>query len=190
VCNQEFGTYVGANNPRVYDKYPTPYKGSPPLSEMRSLTHRIGITPLVATVKSRGCPVTRGNMITSIVLRNTVRPATLFYQLRLVSVGVEPKEFWFRKGAKKNSGEDEDRDPSFGYGDNIDTYNVPEPRLNTRTQVEINVLPRLLKLLKDPAVDIDRNPAHWVVSSAYHGFGIYGDVKLAARWDSFALYYD
>lgn len=190
ACGQEFGAFASANNPQNYKGYPTPYKGSPPLSEMRALKHRIGFTPLVLEVRNRNCRVTRGIMITAVVLRNTHEPSTFFYQLRLCRVGTNPKPFWWWKGDGMAAAEKAGRGLNFGFGDNLASYGLADPPILRRTVIEIDLLPRLLALLKDPTVRIDRNPSHWVVSGTYHGHGTYGNVRMVSRWDSFALYYE
>lgn len=185
ACGQEYGAFAGANNPRVHKRYPSAYRESPPLSAMRRLKHRIALTPLAELVRDRNCQVTRGVIMTAVVLRNTHTDATFFYQLRLRKVNRAPEPHWWWKGERGGG-----KGKNFGFGDNLETFGMGDAQLNRRTIVEVDLLPRLKELLRDPQVNIDRDPSHWVVSGTYHGQGIYGNIKILTRWDSFSLSYE
>ncbi len=183
ACNREFDSFAGANNTRVYKHYPSAYFGSPTLAEMHTLNHRIGVTPMIEMIQGKDCKMTKGVLMTAIVFHNTETDDTFFYQLRLRKIGAKMKPFWWSKGQPKGTHK------RYGFGDNLDSYGLSDAELNKHKVIDIDLLPRIKALLLDQSIDIDRNPAHWIVTSAYHGQAMWGNLKLSSRWESFRLEY-
>jgi hypothetical protein len=56
-----------------------------------------------------------------------------------------------------------------------------------RREIAVDLLPRLRQLIASGPEEMDHDPAHWVIDSAYAGQHIWGDFRLASAWDGFQL---
>lgn len=185
---REFDLLAASNNTAVYPGYPFAVDRTLTLNQLSELRHRIVVTPLDLHMQDH-CQVTRGQLITAVVLRNdVVKPAQIFfYQLRLFSQPPVPRTLWWWPGDKRRNKQGVVTLLAYGFGDNLSSFGETSANLGEKKQIDIDLLPRLTKLISSGAHDIDSDVSHWRVTATYHGQTIWGAVQLRSRWSGFEL---
>lgn len=142
------------------------------------------------TAHPKGCMVNQGAALVSVVLDNLSRrpPQTLFYKFSLNPLcGPGP-------ASRVRSCENWTKAPGFyfthapfGVDDWLPLLGQPYLKEGEQRTIEIDLLPRLKQIIRSGPNEMDHDPSHWVVNSAYAGQHIWGDFKLAATWSAFRL---
>jgi len=179
ACDAEFGGFFEPNIEETYPGFPAAGGDSMPLSAMSSLRHRISVTYLNYQVFDAACN-NQGTFLTALVLRNKVDGSTLFYQVSMVFQGMGegdpwPEGYWWKATPTE-----------MGFSDSIYHYGFEPPALGERASYDLELLPRVKEVIA-MSVAADRDLAHWVVNSTYHGAHVWGHVKSASVWDGYSL---
>lgn len=185
---QEFDLFV-ANKTRFAAGLQQQKADRVPLGAMHALRMTVDVAPLHAVVRDTGrCRTNMGKLLVAVVLRNeAARPRqTLFYQLRVFKIGVDPRPNWWREGSERELASGA-KVASFGFGDNLDSYGVDDPALGARTRLDIDLLPRLRTVIASGEHGLDPDPDRWHIVSTYHGSHIWGDTELRSEWSGFSL---
>ncbi|TWB21664.1 hypothetical protein [Nitrospirillum bahiense] len=142
-------------------------------------------------VKStKGCAVSQGGPLISVVLNNPTSHQTLFYQLALSMVcGPQPEDrqrFCNDMLTKPRTNYFFTKDP-FGVDDSLPLLGQPFLKSGERRDVRVDILPRLLKLIAEAPAGMDKRPENWRVGGYYNGQHIWGDITLESEWTSARL---
>lgn len=138
----------------------------------------------------KGCEVSQGSAIVSLVLRNTaVRPAqTLFYQLALNQIcGPELAQRWRACTRGMQNFTYFSRKPPFGADDSISLLGIPLLTTGTPRHIIVDLRQRLARIIAAGPPALDKDLSHWEFGSTYIGQHIWGDVRLSTQWRSFRL---
>lgn len=205
----EFDLFVNTGGPWVHPALASalsaPPQGgnAPSLAQMARLDQHVSvhIAQPVPSGPGRGCKVNQGNVLTAVTLVNDdVQPAqVLFYQVSLHVVcggGAtahaacernlsRPFQWWTGMEGRDTRGRVTKL--SFGFDQRLPGLGRPFLPAGGRQDVDIDLLPDLLRLIAAGAHGMDRDPAHWRVSGAYHGESVWGDVSLHTQWSDYRL---
>jgi hypothetical protein len=171
--------------PREFDLFVAPedrpQAGLPSLGKMRALVQTATVTVHSAAVSaSKGCAVTQGGALLALVLSNASTHQTLFYQLRL--------NLFCGKAASCRATQ---AAPRLGYFARANPFGIDDflPALGhawlqegARTELRLDLRPRLLEALRHAPPGLDAEPSHWQLTRVYHGQHIWGDVVLRSMW--------
>ena len=177
----EFDGLIGTNTARNNPGTPSA-EGHVPLSLSRylSLTQKISLTVQAAAFikKPRQCLVSKAISFVCIVLNNTRRRSTFFYQVILASFGTAPRVVWWARG---------NRNSRYGYNDLATSFGQRAVSAGTWALYKFDALPRLRALIERNKVGMDPEIGDWYISGAYFGNAIWGDVRLSTEWADYAL---
>lgn len=142
-------------------------------------------------VKSaKGCAVSQGGPLISVVLNNPTSHQTLFYQLALAMIcGPQPEDrqrFCNDMATKPGTNYFFTKDP-FGVDDSLPLLGQPFLKSGERRDVRVDILPRLLKLIAEAPAGMDKRPENWRIGHYYNGQHIWGDITLESEWTSARL---
>ena len=185
---KEFDLFAASNNTALGPDYPFAVDRTFTLDQLSELRHRIVVTPLELHMENE-CPVTRGQLITAVVMRNDVaKPAQIFfYQLRLFSQPPPRRTLWWWQGDERRNKQGEVTLLAYGFGDNPSSFGETSANLGEEKEIDIDLLPRLSELITSGLHDIDPDLSHWRVTATYHGQTIWGAVQLGSKWSGFEL---
>lgn len=171
------GTNTRANNPNL----PSAEHGdmrTVPLSRLSSLTQEIDLKlDRAELVGSTRCPVSKSLSVVSVVFTNREAKQVFFYQVALYAFNVSPKSFWWAKGRPNGR---------FGFNEVTDIAATAWPVGESR-KLKRDILPAIRALISTSGVGIDPNLDNWVVSGAYFGNTLYGQVRLETEWSAYRL---
>ncbi|MEA1673537.1 hypothetical protein [Nitrospirillum sp. BR 11163] len=139
---------------------------------------------------TKGCAVSQGGPLISVVLNNPTSHQTLFYQLALGMIcGPQPEDrqrFCNDMVTKPRTDYFFIKDP-FGVDDFLPLLGQPFLKSGERRDVRVDILPRLLKLIAEAPAGMDRRPENWRVGHYYNGQHIWGDITLESEWTTARL---
>lgn len=163
--------------------------GVVPLAQLRSLVMTATVhVRFGETARPKGCKVNQGSAIASIVLSDTVAhpPQTAFYKvsfiqpcgpnpaLRVCEPGHNAPGWYFRTNP-------------FGVDDWLPLFGQPSLRSGETRTITLELLSRLRHLIATGPKELDHDPAHWSVNTAYAGQHIWGDFRLTSTWSAFQV---
>jgi hypothetical protein len=138
----------------------------------------------------KGCGVSQGTALISVILNNTVSHQTLFYRVDLSSVcGPQPSarsEFCARTISHPRSFYYFRTDP-FGVQDPLPIFGQRWVGNNERRTVNIDLLPRLIEHVEHGPPGMDHDLGHWHVGRYYNGQHIWGDLTMTSQWEDIKL---
>jgi hypothetical protein len=189
-----------AGTPREFDLFLSPGKlrgRSNPRTSGPQQAHKTSLANLVAlkvTARVRvhmgtggrrqdRCNLNKGNAMIALIMHDrSTRPGQVFfYQLALNSYckgkcSSIPKHFNFF--ANQNP---------FGVDDDLPLAGQLFLTDNDTRALEVQLLPRLKKVIAASPVPMDRDLNHWFIDGMYLGQHIYGDVAIASEWQDVQL---
>jgi hypothetical protein len=143
-----------------------------------------------SVISPKGCDVSQGGALISIILNNAVSRQTLFYQVKLSIVcgpqprvrtelctqsTTHPRPFYFSRANP------------FGVDDPLPMFGQKWIGNNERRTIKIDVLPRLVEHIEHGPSGMDHDPSHWDVGKYYNGQHIWGDVTVTSQWEDIGL---
>jgi hypothetical protein len=137
-------------------------------------------------LENADCRVNQGNTVAALTVRNEfAKPQqVLFYQLSLFNYHVRAKPVgWFAPGVLRRNGASQ----RFGFRDHLSSYNVAIPQLDQSLSLDIDLLPRIMSIIKSGEHGIDTDLSHWEIRGAYFGQQIWGKAALLTNWRHIAL---
>jgi hypothetical protein len=188
----EFDLFVAPNG-SPYPDYPSGSATAfPTLAQAKSVHHQLTLSNSRMTVTDSSCRITRGTLITAIVLRNVEAKQTFFYQIRLFSTGKKqgrmtsfyPSPNFFFTGENIQSG----GHGQFGFTDNSSDLGNPVCSVDTTCHFDFQLADRLKKLIRlGHNKGVDQDLSHWVISGTYHGSVAFGHIDVRSWWNGFKL---
>lgn len=156
------------------------------LTEMSHLIARATITFRHGdAVPAKGCAVSQGSPLISVIVNNLIAHQTLFYQLALSTVcGPQPAP----RAQMCNHWRTQ---PESSFFFTINPFGVDDalPLLgqswfsnNETRPLNVDVLPRILLFIATGPEPMDHNPKHWVLDNYYNGQHIWGDITMTTIW--------
>jgi hypothetical protein len=178
----EFDGLIGTNTSKNNQRLPSAERAisdKVSLASYTALVQEINLNILAASILSAPprCPVSKAVAIVSVVLSNQTIQSTLFLQIILGSVNTSPRAVWWARG-KPNG--------RFGYNFPAE-QGTESTRIGEERQFRIDLLSMLRNLIENNNVGMDPDLRHWVISGAYFGNAIYGDVKFVTTWSGYQL---
>ncbi len=168
----------------------------PPNKPLSLLTLSHLITTATVTVHSgpvaspKGCGVSQGSALISVILNNPTTRQTLFYKVILVNVcGPQPKarsEFCMRSTRRPFPFYYFHTNP-FGVADPLPLLGERWLANNERRTIRIDLLSRLIEHIRTGPDTMDHETGHWNVAGYYNGQNIWGDVTLTSQWEDVSL---
>jgi hypothetical protein len=139
---------------------------------------------------TKRCDISQGTVLLAVVLRNPTAKQTFFYQLSLDLV-CGP----FQLEKRQALCESRQRHPEAGYFFTSNPFGADDwlplitgswigPGTN---HLKVDILPRIRELIAKGPEAMDRNPAHWVIGSSFHGQHIWGDLRMSSNWSDVNL---
>jgi hypothetical protein len=200
-CTKSYGT--GLSDVHEFDLFLQPINANMPkfpradigppvtLGAAQSIFEEINVQPTFVYFDNFQCPVTRFTMQAAVVLVNTSRHQVIFYQLRLgstgrgtSSLGTLSPPFWYSKGLDKRSGQK----GSFGYDDNITSYNEQPVSIGVESHYRLDLLARLKSvIIEGEKYGLDQVYGDWVIRGAYEGDIVWGHTRASSRWSPFSI---
>ncbi|MDD2878429.1 MAG: hypothetical protein PHT60_14455 [Acidiphilium sp.] len=181
------GAKYGVGRPGLLlpgDKIPT-------LTQMTRLEQSFTLSVVQGLAPThKGCAVNQGGALIALILQTpaTHPIQTLFYQMtlsRICGPGTAARvrlcnappthPSWF---FVKNP---------FGVDDVLPLAGQPFLASGETRNVSLNLLPRLIDVVKNSPPGMDHNPADWKVTGVYIGQHIWGDVTLQSTWANYRL---
>jgi hypothetical protein len=176
----EFDGFLGSNTKANNPNLPSAEHGdmrSVPLSKLGSLTQEISLKLNQAGLVGSRCAVSKSLSLVCVVFTNKQSKQTFFYQISLYGFNLNPKSFWWAKGR-----------PNGRYGFNQVTDVAAKPwAVGDSRKLKLDILPAVQSLITSSGVGIDPNLDNWVLSAAYFGNTLYGQVRLETEWSSYRL---
>jgi hypothetical protein len=162
-----------------------------PLTTMIRLMLRVTTSASFARAQTdKGCTVNQAGSLVGIVLSDfAARPRqTLFYQLTLSHFcgGGPPERVKICNAPVTVLAPYFTQNP-FGTDDALPLTGQPYVKGGEIRKIEMDILPRLKRVIETGPGGIDRDPAHWVLGSVYLGQHIWGDVRGQSSWSDFHL---
>ncbi len=159
-----------------------------PLEGLGGLQQQAVVTLQAAVLANAVCKVNLGYAVLAVTLVDRkVQPAQVFfYQLELSQLCQVPAGAPACPSAHSHMYYYGRKNP-YGADDYLPLAGRPYLASGETARLSINLLPRLITALQDGPAGIDRDPSHWVVSSAYYGQHIWGKVELSTSWSDVKL---
>ncbi len=153
------------------------------LSKYKRIRLRVKIRREDYVINSFDCDTTQGGDIIGIVLFNEESKQKLFYQLRFSNIQMDPNiKYWWR-----NSMQHPDGWLSWGYRDQLSTYNEFIPSLETWETYNLNIGKIIKNIIKNkPGMDNDLS--HWKIRNMFYGSHIWGDMEIRTSWKGVRLH--
>jgi hypothetical protein len=135
---------------------------------------------------TKGCGVSQGTVLISVILSNAVSHQTLFYRVDLTSAcGPQPTartELCARSISYPRAVYYFRTNP-FGVQDPLPMFGQRWVGNNERRTVSLDLLPRLIELIKHGPPNMDHDPGQWYVGHYYNGQHIWGDLTMSSQWE-------
>lgn len=160
-----------------------------PLTGLIALRQTVNISSVGGPSQiSKSCAVNKGGAIISVIMSDdTVQPRQIFfYQLAVSTVCRQEGN-----GQPCNTNHTD-----FTYYSNKEPYGADDylPLLGRAmisgtdlSTLNVNLLPRLIRVIQKGPPSLDKNLSHWVVNSVYAGQHIWGDLTLTTGWQNYRL---
>jgi hypothetical protein len=164
---------------------------APALTGMARLVLRV--TTSASFVRARtdkGCVVNQAGSLIGIVLSDfAAEPRqTMFYQLTLSHFCGDgpPERLKICNTPVTALAPYFTKDP-FGIDDAMPLTGQSYVKAGEIRNIEMDILPRLKRVIETGPGSLDRDPSHWVLGSVYLGQHIWGDVRGETSWSDFHL---
>lgn len=191
---RESDLFAGPNDGRFA---PPALSGTPalqkrvPLSDLSQLLVRAQVKIVAHDVPSpKGCEVSQGGALISVVLSNPSRKQTLFYKVKLNNIcGPQSigRSRWCHKFNQRPVSRFYFSRNPFGVDDFLPLSGRAWVAEKQWHDIELDLLPRILTSVQAGPPELDRDLSHWMVSSFYVGQHIWGDVSLTSSWRNMML---
>jgi len=164
-----------------------------PLS-LLTLTHLVATATVTVqsgpTGSPKGCGVSQGSALISVLLNNPMTRQTLFYKVVLINVcGPQPKarSMFCARSTQRPWPVYYFRTNPFGVADPLPLVGERWLANNERRTIRLDLLPRLIEHIRTGPNTMDHEPSHWNVTGYYNGQNIWGDVTLTSQWEDVDL---
>jgi hypothetical protein len=171
-CNDELDGYIS----------PLAMEYSDYLNKYKRIRLHVSIKREDVFISSFGCDITQGGDLVGIIFFNEKSRQKLFYQLRFSNIRMNPDaRYWWRNGMRHPDGW-----VSWGYRDQLRTYDEDVPGVGLWEIYDLNLTRRIKKLIKTrPGMDDDLS--HWKIRSVFYGSHIWGDMEISTSWKNVRL---
>jgi hypothetical protein len=148
-----------------------------PLAGLTSLTQKLTVKLDSIVTLRQTCEVTKAASIVCIVFSNKIAHQTFFLQVVVLGLGVGRQPFWWARGQKNGR---------YGYNLVADTAKTNwQP--GQEKEISIDVLPNVMSLISSGSFGIDKNLDNWLISGAYFGNVVYGQIEIETEWSAYSL---
>jgi hypothetical protein len=190
----EFDLFAKPNVPNVKAPRLSGYSRSgpygPALSDLTGLMFGANVTMTQGLATSRKqCRVNFGNTVFAVILNDrSAHPSQVFfYQLFLSRFcGSDASVKLPACTPPKNMYQFFVKTP-FGTDDYLPLAGKPWLLQRQSTEIQVDLLPRLISAIRTGRGGIDQNLSHWTVGSVYLGQIMYGDITLQSTWRDVSL---
>ena len=178
----EFDGLIGTNTAGNDSGLPTAELGETsrrPLARYGVLRQHIELRLVSAELlrKPEPCPVSKAVSLVTLVATNTQMRSTLFVQFILYAFNSAVRDGWWAVGRRNGR-----------YGFN---YVLPPAKTawspGEARQFDFDMVPIIEPLITQNTVGMDQDLDHWIITGAYFGNAIYGDVALTTSWSDYRL---
>ena len=164
---------------------------------LTSLRHLIAIATISyqtsPSPKSEACGVVQASVIMALVLNDQLRQQTIFYQLELTEIcGPQPvqRQVFCQMMQSVPRAYFFARSNPFGINDQLPLLGQPFLTPGETRAVHVDLSPRVMGILRDGPLSMDRDVGHWVLGGFYVGQNIWGGLRLSTRWSRVQLAVD
>lgn len=172
-CNDELDGFISPLA-MMYSDY---------LSTYKRIRLHVNIKREDYIINNFSCDTTQGGDILGIIFFNEHSKQKFFYQLRFSNIQMNPNsKYWWRNEMQHSDGW-----KSWGYRDQLSTYNEPVTDTGVWETYNLNITRIVKQIIKNKA-GMDNNLSHWKIRSMFYGSHIWGDMEITTSWKNVRLH--